>query len=66
MFLKYHTLINSIPQVWKDKLKTENINVNNNTNYLINQIINEKGRSNLLYVNQIIKKTNKVEIKSQK
>ena len=64
-FLKYHTLINSIPKLWKDKLKTETINANNNTNYLINQILKEKGRSNLLYTKQVVRKFSKVEVKSQ-
>ena len=65
-YLKYHTLINSIPNAWKNKLKSETIMGNDRMQYLINDAMDVKRKSNFLYAKQIIKIYEKVEVKSEK
>ena len=62
-FLKYHTLIQSIPTHWKAKLKIEN-NLNNNTQQnLLTQISTQKSPNKYLYNIQLNRITNSLVIK---
>ena len=65
-YLKYFTLINSIPKLWKDKLKEENINLNYNAKYLLDSVIKNKNKNNILYITQIEKLTHNLVINSQR
>ena len=65
-YLKYFTLIKSIPKLWKDKLKEENINLNYNAKYLLDSVTKNKNKNNILYITQIEKLTHNLVINSQR
>ena len=53
-FLKYYTLLESIPKAWKQKMKTENITDNNIQDNLLQQVQTSKSTTKLLY-NKMLK-----------
>ena len=62
-FLKYHTLIQSIPQSWKIKLKYENNQNNDIQNNLLEQISKLKSANKYFYNKQINKVAENLVIK---
>ena len=64
-FLKYYTLIKSIPLTWQTQLQNENINLNVNKTYLIDTIMKRKTKNNILYKKQIDTITKNIENKSK-
>ena len=62
-FLKYHTLIQSIPQSWKIKLKNENNQNNDIKNNLLEQISKLKSANKYFYNKQLNKVAENLVIK---